>query len=73
MRRSLVAGTTRSSDNTSNLFVGRVSGSGSTCRPGGAAGFVVPASMGKEYLRKLATRNLVITLTCTSCLLMLYG
>ncbi|CAM9809308.1 unnamed protein product [Ectocarpus fasciculatus] len=81
MRQSLVAGTTGSFDNTNtnttNGFVGRgargARGSGSTGLPGSAAGFVVPASGGKEYLRKLATRNLVITLTCTSCLLMLYG
>ncbi|CAB1101989.1 unnamed protein product [Ectocarpus sp. CCAP 1310/34] len=73
MRQSLVAGTTQSSDNISNGLVRRASDSGSTGVPGGGAGFVVPASMGKEYMRKLATRNLVITLTCTSCLLMLYG
>eukprot|EP00752_Nemacystus_decipiens_P018391 g16495.t1 len=62
LRRSLVPPGTRSSSSGDVTRVGNGSG----------ASREVPA-LEKEYLRKLARRNLAITVACTSCMLMLYG
>ena len=67
LRRSLVSpGTAGSGSNAAG---------GSSTRNGDVLSAVPAAApaLEKEYLRKLASRNLAITLTCTSCMLMLYG